>query len=61
MTLSLWMTVWQEGKARYPMLHLLLADSPLIATMQRLAGANDLESLLHLQATLMLTVLRLSG
>jgi len=55
------MTVWQEGKARYPMLHLLLADSPLIATMQRLAGANDLESLLHLQATLMLTVLRLSG
>ena len=91
MILFLWMTVWQEGKVRYPMLqHLpadgpplatvfadsslpaivpadspllatvpadsplvatIPADSPLIAIMQRLAGANNLESLLHVQAS----------
>ncbi len=45
------MTAWQEGKAECPMLHHLPADSPRVTTMQRLAGANDLESLLHEQAT----------
>ena len=45
------MTAWQEGKAKCAMLHHLTADSPLVTTMQRLAGANDLESLLHVQAT----------
>ncbi len=60
MTLSLWMTAWQEGKAKFPMLHHLPADSPLlatvpavsplIATMQKLTGANNPGSLLHAQA-----------
>ena len=81
MILFLWLTVWQEGKVRYPMLRhvsadgpplatvfadsslpatvpadsplvaTVPADSPLIAIMQRLAGANNLESLLHVQAS----------
>ena len=35
-----------------PLLATVPADSPLIAIMQRLAGANNLESLLHVQASI---------
>ena len=58
MKLSLWMTAWQEGKAKFPMLHHLPADSPLLATVP---AVSPLLATIPADSPLIATMQKLTG